>query len=89
MPGILSLVELYAGSYIKSSQHIAKVIDHFDKTYLKLLYPELLTICTYIKFDITNESIDRFERETIKQAKGINFIKHRVCMIVNKPATQP
>ena len=80
-PVILSLVEPYAESYIKSSRHITTVTDLFDKKYLKLSYPELITVCMSIHLDITKESIDQVERDTIKQAKGINFFKHRAGRI--------
>ena len=75
-PVILSLVEPYTESYIKSSRHITIVTDLLDKKYLKLSYPELITVCMSIQLDITKESIDQVERDTLKQAKGITFFKH-------------
>ncbi|PFX15513.1 hypothetical protein AWC38_SpisGene20263 [Stylophora pistillata] len=80
-PVVLSLVQPYAESYVKSSRHITTVTDFFDKKYLELSYPELLKVCMSIKLDITKENIDQVERDTIKQAKGINFFKHRAGRI--------
>ena len=80
-PVILSLVEAYAESYFKSNRHITTVTDLFDKKYLKLSYPELLTVCISIKLDITNESIDQVERDTNWPAKGSNSFKHRAGRI--------
>ncbi|PFX11983.1 hypothetical protein AWC38_SpisGene24131 [Stylophora pistillata] len=80
-PVLLSPVQPYAESYVKSSRHITTVTDFFDKKYLELSYPELLKVCMSIKLDITKENIDQVERDTIKQAKGINFFEHRAGRI--------
>ncbi|PFX12256.1 hypothetical protein AWC38_SpisGene23817 [Stylophora pistillata] len=63
-PVVLSLVQPYTESYVKSSRHITTVTDLFDKKYLELSYPELLKVCMSIKLDNTKENIDQVERET-------------------------
>lgn len=51
------------------------------KKYLDLTYPELVKTCQEVNIEITKEQITQVERDTITQAKGNNFFKHRAGRI--------
>lgn len=80
-PVALSLVSPYADSYVLSSRNMTTVPSLFDKKYLDLTYPELLEVCMATKLEITREQIQQVEKDTISQAKGTNFFKHRAGRI--------
>jgi len=81
-PIALSLIPVYADSYIVKSRTIPTVSDHFNQKYLDLTYPELLKVCRQgVKIEISKEQIAQVERDTISQAKGNNFVKHRAGRI--------
>lgn len=56
-------------------------MDLFDAKYLKLPYNDLVKVCQEIKIEITKEQIDQVQKDTVKQAKGNNFFKHRAGRI--------
>ena len=70
---MLSVVQPYADSYVLSSRRIPTVPNLFDAKYLHLSSPELLDVCMAVKLDITKEQIEQVERDTVEQAKGVNF----------------
>ena len=72
-PVVLSVVQPYSDSYVLSSRRIPTVPNLFDAKYLHLSYPELLDVYMAVKLDITKEQIEQVERDTVEQAKGINF----------------
>ena len=53
--------------------------DLFENKYLD--FPDLLKVCQEIDIKITTEQITQVERDTITQAKGANFFKHRAGRI--------
>ncbi|XP_078349685.1 uncharacterized protein LOC144634562 [Oculina patagonica] len=80
-PIALSLIPEYADSYVVKSRTIPTVTDHFNQKNLDLTYPELLQVCKEVKIEVTKEQIAQVERDTISQAKGNNFFKHRAGRI--------
>jgi len=76
-PVVLSVVEDFSESYVLASRKISTVPDLFDSKYLSMSYPELIEACMKIELKVSKEDILQIEKDTIKQAKGINFFKHR------------
>ena len=76
-PIALSLIPEYAGSYVCKSCTVPTIKDLFENKYLDLTYPDLLKVCQEIDINITTEQITQVERDTITQAKGTIFFKHR------------
>ncbi|CAH3031999.1 unnamed protein product [Pocillopora meandrina] len=70
-------IALYADSYILKSRCVPTISDLFDKKYLALSYPELLKACQEVDIEITKEQILQVERDTVAQAKGNSFFRHR------------
>lgn len=77
----LSLIPEYADSYVVKSRTIPTVFYHFNQKYLDLTYPELFKVCQEVKIEVSKEQIVQVERDTISQAKGNNFFKHRAGRI--------
>ena len=71
----------YAGSYVCKSRSVPTIKDVLENKYLDLSYPDLLKVCQEIDIKITTEQITQVERDTITQAKGTNFFKHRAGRI--------
>ena len=80
-PIALSLIPVYADSYILKSRGVPTISDLFDKKYLALSYPELLKACQEVDIEITKEQILQVERYTVAQAKGNSFFRHRAGRI--------
>ena len=76
-PIALSLISQFAKNYVLESRTIPTINDLFDKTYLNLTYPELLKICNDVTVELSKEKIEQVERDTISQAKGNSFFRHR------------
>ena len=76
-PVVLSVVGTFAQHYILPSRRIPTVPNLFDPKYLNMPYLQLIDACMNIKLSITREEIKHIEKDTIKQAKGMNFFKHR------------
>ena len=56
-------------------------MDLFDKNNLELSYNELIKLCQSTNIDITEEQIAQVQKDTISQASGTNFFKHRAGRI--------
>lgn len=80
-PVLLSLISPYADSYVLPSRNIPAVMSPFDKKYLDLSYNDLVKVCQSIQIDITKEQIERVQIDTINQAKGNSFFRHRAGRI--------
>lgn len=80
-PVLLSLISPYADSYVLPSRNIPAVMSLFDKKYLDLSYNDLVKVCQSIQIDITKEQIERVQIDTINQAKGNSFFRHRAGRI--------
>ena len=80
-PIALSLVSPFADSYVLKSRTLPTINGLFDKKYLDLTYPELLSVCNKTEIEISKEQITQVETDTITQAKGNNFFKHRAKRI--------
>ena len=78
---MLSLIPPYAYSYVLLSRKIPSVMDLFDKNNLELPYNELIKLCQSTNIDITEEQIAQVQKDTISQASGTNFFKHRAGRI--------
>ena len=64
---------LTATSYQVGVSQFPTVPNLFDAKYLNLSYPELLDVGMAVKLDTTKEKNEQVERDTVEQAKGINF----------------
>lgn len=73
-PIALSLVSPFADSYVLKSRTLPTINGLFDKKYLDLTYPELLSVCNKTEIEISKEQITQVETDTITQAKGNNFL---------------
>lgn len=51
--------------------------DLFDPKYLELSYTDLLKECNKVQLNLSDEDIKSIERETVDQAKGSAFFRHR------------
>ena len=80
-PILLSLMSPYADSYVLPSRNIPTVMSLFDKEYLDLSYQDLIKVCQSIQIDISKEQIEQVQIDTINQAKGNNFFRHRAGRI--------
>ena len=80
-PVVLSLIPPYAYSYVLLSRKIPSVMDLLDKNNLELPYNELIKLCQSTNIDITEEQIAQVQKDTISQASGTNFFKHRAGRI--------
>ena len=77
----LSLIPKYADSYVLKNRCMPTISDLFDKKYLDLCYPELLKACHEVDIKITKEQITQAERDSVTQAKGNSFFRHRAARI--------
>ena len=80
-PVALSLVRPYSEQFVKKSRKAPTIPDLFDKKYTEHSYPELLKACSEVKLNLTPEEIKQIERDTVAQAKGTEFFKHRAGRI--------
>ena len=80
-PVCLSLIHPYSESFISTTRNIKAVTDLFEKKYLDLSYTDLLKECHKIDVKLSEEQIKSIERETIDQAKGNAFFRHRAGTI--------
>ena len=80
-PITLSLIPEYADSYVLKSHSVPTISALFDKKYLNLSYPELLKACHEVDIKITMEQITQVERDSVTQAKGNSFFRHRAGRI--------
>ena len=81
MPVVLSLITPYAEAYVLPSRDAPTVMDLHQTKYLDLSYPDLINLCKETKIKISSEEIAQIERDTINQAKGKAFFKHRAGRI--------
>ena len=89
-PIALSLIPEYADSFVLKSRTVPTIFYNFNRKYLDLSYPELVKVCQEVKIELSKEQIAEVERDTISQAKGTNFFKHRAGRIgasQSKPAS--
>ena len=75
------MIHPYSELFISSTRNIKAVTDLFEKKYLALSYTDLLKECHKIDVKLSEEQIQSIERETIDQAKGHAFFRHRAGRI--------
>ena len=80
-PIALSLIPDYADSFVLKSRTIPTIFDNFNRKHLDLSYPELVKVCQEVKIELTREQMAQVEGDTISQAKGNGFFKHRAGRI--------
>jgi len=80
-PVALSLIDPFAEQFISISRSIPKVTDLYDSTNLDLQYPDLIKKCMDIKIELSDGEMKSIEKDTIKQAKGAGFFRHRAGRI--------
>ena len=62
---------------------MSTISDLFDKKYLDLSYPEFLKACHKMDIKIIKEQITQVERDSVTQAKGNSFFRHRAACLTN------
>ena len=62
---------------------MSTISDLFDKKYLDLSYPEFLKACHEMDIKIIKEQITQVERDSVTQAKGNSFFRHRAARLTN------
>lgn len=80
-PMCLSLIYPFCDSFISSTRNIKSVTDLFENKYLQLSYTDLLKECYRVEVRLSDDEIKAIERETIAQAKGSAFFRHRAGRI--------
>lgn len=80
-PVLLSLIPPYAEAYVLPSRDIPSLMDLHQTKYLDLSYPDLINVCKKTTIEISSEEITQIERDSITQAKGNTFFKHRAGRI--------
>lgn len=75
------LISEYAKCYVCKSRPVPTIKHIFMNTFLDHTYPDLLKVCQGTDIKITTEQITQAESDTITQAKGTNFFKHRIGRI--------
>ena len=80
-PVALSLVRPYSEQFVNKSRNAPTIPDFFDQKYMEHSYPELLKACSEVELNVTPEEIKQIERDTVAQAKGTGFFKHRAGRI--------
>ena len=73
-----SLIPEYAECYVLKSRSVPTIKYLFKNKFIDHTYPDLLMVCQGIDIKITTEQITQAESDTITQAKGTNFFKHRI-----------
>ena len=77
----LSLIHPFNESFISSTRNIKAVTELFDPKYLDLPYPELVKECYKVDLNLSDEDIQSIEKETVDQASGSAFFRHRAGRI--------
>ena len=80
-PAILSLIDPYQKDFVSKTRGLKTVRELFSEKYLKMDYNDILKECHKVKLDVTEEHVNLIEKETITQAKGSAFYKHRAGRI--------
>lgn len=80
-PVCLSLIHPYCESFISSTRKIKALTDLFDNKYMELSYTDLLNECQKVEVKLCDEDIQEIERETVDQARGSAFFRHRAGRI--------
>lgn len=80
-PAILSLISLYADSFILKSRRISTLSDLFDPENLKLNYVDLLTECSEIDISLSESEIETIEEDTREQSRTSAFFIYRAGRI--------
>ena len=80
-PVCLSLIHPYCESFISSTRKIKALTDLFDNKYMELSYTDLLKECHKVEVKLCDEDIQEIERETVDQARGSAFFRHRAGRI--------
>ena len=80
-PVALSLLQPYSEAFVLKSRTIKTIPDLFDEKYLNAPYDELIKACYEVNISVTDKEIDIIEKDTINQAKGSGFFRHRAGRI--------
>lgn len=78
-PVCLSLIHPYSESFISRTCDIKSIPDLYEKKYLDLSYPDLLQ--EWYDLKVSDEQTKAIERDTVDQAKGGAFFRHRAGKI--------
>ena len=76
-----SLIPECARCYVCKSRPVTTIKYLFMTRFLDHTYPDILKVCQGIDIKITTEQITQAESDTITQANGTNFFKHRIGRI--------
>lgn len=75
------MIHPYSESFISTTRDIKSIPDLYEKKYLDLSYPELLQECYKVDLKLSEEQIKAIERDTVNQAEGGAFFRHRAGRI--------
>ena len=75
------MVQPYSEAFILKSRTIKTIPDLFNEQYLNTAYDELIKACYEVNISVTDQEIDIIEKDTINQAKGSGFFRHRAGRI--------
>ena len=77
----LSLIPAYANQFVSQSRAVPVVTDLFNTENHDMNYSELLKLCLNVNLDISDKQIKQVEKDTMSQAKGSGFFRHRAGRI--------
>lgn len=80
-PVCLSLIHPYSEPFISTTRDIKSIPDLYEKKYFDLSYAELLQECYKVDLKLSEEQIKAIERDTVNQAEGGAFFRHRAGRI--------
>ena len=78
---MLEFSEPYSKSFVSRTRGINPISDLFDEKYLDLNYIELLKECNAVQLHLSDTDIRLIEKDTINQARGNSFYRHRAGRI--------
>ena len=77
----LSLAVPYYKLFISTTRNIKTVPELFQRSFMDISYPELLKKCSEVEIKLTENEIFAIESDTIDQAAGKPFFRHRTGRI--------
>ena len=80
-PATLSLVHPYSEDFVLKSRTVKTIPDLIDEEYTDIPFNELIKACNQVEVSMTDEDIKIIENDTITQAKGAGFFRHRAGCI--------
>ena len=80
-PVCLSLINPHNDAFVSKTREVKPITDFFDEKNLQLSYIDLLKKCHSVELNVTDQEVQLTEKETMNQAKGKAFYRHRAGRI--------